>query len=32
VDSLLRGWYRVLEDGRTIGYVHRSTLAAAPPP
>jgi hypothetical protein len=32
VDSLLRGWYRVLEDGRTIGYVHRSTLAASPPP
>jgi hypothetical protein len=30
VDSLIRGWYRVLVDGRLIGYVHRSTLTAAP--
>jgi hypothetical protein len=26
VDSLVRGWYRVMVDGRTLGYVHRSTL------
>lgn len=26
VDSLVRGWYRVLVDGRALGYVHRSTL------
>ena len=31
VDSLIRGWYRVLVEGRAVGYVHRSTLAAAPP-
>jgi hypothetical protein len=32
VDSLRRGWYRVLADGRTLGYVHRSNLDAVPPP
>lgn len=32
VDSLRRGWYRVLVDGRTLGYVHRGQLDAAPPP
>jgi SH3 domain-containing protein len=26
VDSLIRGWYRVVVDGRVLGYVHRSTL------
>jgi ribosomal protein L37E len=26
VDSLSRGWYRVLIDGRAAGYVHRSNL------
>jgi hypothetical protein len=31
VDSLIRGWYRVVVEGRAVGYVHRSTLAAAPP-
>lgn len=31
VDSLVRGWYRVLVEGRALGYVHRSTLAATPP-
>jgi SH3 domain-containing protein len=31
VDSLRRGWYRVLADGRTLGYVHRSNLDAVPP-
>lgn len=31
VDSLRRGWYRVRAKGRTIGYVHRSNLDAAPP-
>jgi hypothetical protein len=28
VDSLRRGWYRVVADGRTLGYVHRSNLDA----
>ena len=32
VDSLRRGWYRVLADGHTLGYVHRSNLDAVPPP
>ncbi|MGH7535366.1 MAG: SH3 domain-containing protein [Gemmatimonadales bacterium] len=32
VDSLERGWYRVLVDGRTLGYAHRANLGAAPPP
>ena len=32
VDSLHLGWYRVLADGRPLGYVHRSNLDAAPPP
>jgi hypothetical protein len=31
VDSLRGGWYRVLAEGRTVGYVHRSNLDAAPP-
>jgi hypothetical protein len=31
VDSLQGGWYRVLAEGRTVGYVHRSNLDAAPP-
>jgi len=31
VDSLVRGWYRVLVDGRTLGYVHRSTLDVSRP-
>jgi len=32
VDSLQRGWYRVLVNGRAQGYVHRSQLDAVPPP
>lgn len=31
VDSLVRGWYRVLVDGRAVGYVHRSTLDTTRP-
>jgi hypothetical protein len=31
VDSLQGGWYRVLADGRALGYVHRSNLDIAPP-
>jgi hypothetical protein len=31
VDSLRGGWYRVLADGRPLGYVHRSNLDIAPP-
>jgi hypothetical protein len=31
VDSLVRGWYRVLVDGRTLGYVHHSTLDISRP-
>jgi len=31
VDSLRRGWYRVLAEGRTVGYVHRWNLDTAPP-
>jgi hypothetical protein len=31
VDSLVRGWYRVLVDGRTLGYVHRFTLDVSRP-
>jgi Bacterial SH3 domain len=31
VDSLVRGWYRVLVDGRTLGYVRRSTLDVSRP-
>jgi hypothetical protein len=31
VDSLRGGWYRVLTEGRTLGYVHRSNLDDAPP-
>jgi hypothetical protein len=31
VDSLVRGWYRVSVDGRTLGYVYRSMLDVAPP-
>lgn len=32
VDSLRRGWYRVLVDDRTLGYVDRAYLDAVPPP
>jgi ribosomal protein L37E len=32
VDSLTRGWYRVLIDGRAVGYVHRSNLDPVLPP
>lgn len=31
VDSLRRGWYRVLAEGRPVGYVYRSNLDATPP-
>jgi hypothetical protein len=31
VDSLIRGWYRVLIDGRAAGYAHRSNLDPVPP-
>jgi len=31
VDSLGRGWFRVLIDGVPVGYVDRSFLAMAPP-
>ncbi len=31
VDSLSRGWYRVLIDGRAAGYVYRSNLDPVPP-
>jgi len=31
VDSLRRGWYRVLAEGRAVGYVHRSNLDTTPP-
>jgi ribosomal protein L37E len=31
VDSLSRGWYRVLIDGRAVGYVHRSNLDTVSP-
>jgi len=31
VDSLVHGWYRVLVDGRALGYVHRSTLNVSRP-
>lgn len=30
VDSLVRGWYRVVVDGRPDGYVHRSMLQVEP--
>ncbi len=32
VDSLSRGWYRVLIGGRAAGYVHRSNLDPVSPP
>jgi SH3 domain-containing protein len=32
VDSLSRGWYRVLIDGHPAGYVHRSNLDPVSPP
>jgi pyruvate/2-oxoglutarate dehydrogenase complex dihydrolipoamide acyltransferase (E2) component len=32
VDSLSRGWYRVLIDGHAVGYVHRSNLDPVSPP
>jgi Bacterial SH3 domain len=31
VDSLVRGWYRVSIDGRTLGYVYRSMLDVSRP-
>jgi len=31
VDSLVEGWYRVLMDGRPIGYAHRANLGARAP-
>ena len=31
VDSLRRGWYRVLVNGRTLGYVHRLNLGTVAP-
>ena len=31
VDSLVRGWYRVLVDGRAVGYVSRSMLDVTRP-
>jgi uncharacterized protein YgiM (DUF1202 family) len=31
VDSLRQGWYRVLIDGRKVGYVYRSYLDTVPP-
>jgi ribosomal protein L37E len=31
VDSLSHGWYRVLIDGRAVGYVHRSNLDTVSP-
>lgn len=31
VDSLRGGWYRVVVDGRTLGYVDRSYLDTVPP-
>jgi hypothetical protein len=31
VDSLVRGWYRVLVDGQMLGYVHRSMLHVSRP-
>lgn len=30
VDSLVRGWYRVVKNGRGVGYAHRRFLAASP--
>ena len=30
VDSLVRGWYRVLKNGRAVGYAHRRLLTASP--
>ena len=32
VDSLRGGWYRVVVDGRTLGYVDRLYLDTVPPP
>ena len=31
VDSLRRGWYRILADGRTLGYAHRRFFGTTPP-
>jgi len=31
VDSLVAGWYRIVVDGRTDGYVDRSYLDEAAP-
>jgi hypothetical protein len=31
VDSLRRGWYRVLMDGRPVGYVHRTSVGVVLP-
>jgi len=30
VDSLRQGWYRVVADGQTLGYVDRSLVGTAP--
>jgi hypothetical protein len=30
VDSLRRGWYRIIRDGRVLGYADRRYLATAP--
>ena len=30
VDSLRRGWYRIVRDGRTLGYADRRFLATSP--
>lgn len=32
VDSLRQGWYRVVADGQTLGYVDRSLIGAPPAP
>jgi len=31
VDSLVGGWYRVVIDGRSIGYAYRSNLSEQAP-
>jgi hypothetical protein len=32
VDSLTQGWFRVVADGQTLGYVDRNFVAPAPAP
>ena len=32
VDSLKRGWYRVVADGQPLGYVDRSLVEREPSP